>query len=136
MPNTSTYFFFNDTGDTEKGKSIKVTRKVLPEKSNLAMDQAAAMPNTVLSGTAMAATVSDSRTAARLSGSTMASQKAVKPLANASVNTSTSGNSSTMAIKQIATAPSSSLSHSGSSVGLAKERRREPERSLKKIICV
>ncbi len=64
------------TGDTEKGRSIRVTRKVLPGKSNLAIAQAAAMPNTVLSGTAMAAATSDSRTAARVSGSVIEVQKA------------------------------------------------------------
>ncbi len=80
------------------------------------------MPNTVFSGTAMAAAVSDNRTAASASGSLMALKKADTPCAKASLNTSTSGSSSRMAMNAIATAPSSSFSHKGSSVGFLKVR--------------
>ena len=43
------------TGETANGKSISVISMLLPWNSNLAMAQAAAMPNTVLTGTTMAA---------------------------------------------------------------------------------
>src|SRR5258706_6043245 len=44
------------TGETEKGRSIKVIRKVLPRNSNLAIAHAAAKPNTTFIGTLMTAT--------------------------------------------------------------------------------
>ena len=97
--------------------------------------QAAATPNTVFSGTAIPAAISDSFTAAQLSGSTIARQKAFTPPAKASSNTSASGSSSRMAMKARATAPSSAFSQAGSSVGFA-ERRREPERPFKKIALI
>jgi hypothetical protein len=46
----------------------------LPRKSNLAIDQAAASPKIVLSGTAIAAAVSVSSTADIVSGSLIAAQ--------------------------------------------------------------
>ena len=51
------------TGDTENGRSISVISTLLPRKSNLAIAQAAATPNTRLSGTAIAAVSSVSRIA-------------------------------------------------------------------------
>ena len=57
------------TGETEKGKSISVTKRLLPGKENFAIDQAAARPKTRLAGTAMAATIKVSFTAAMASGS-------------------------------------------------------------------
>ena len=51
------------TGDTENGRSISVVRKLLPQNSYLATHQAAATPNTRLSGTAITATSSVSRIA-------------------------------------------------------------------------
>ena len=42
------------TGETENGRSMRVIRNALPRKSNLAIAQAAAMPKTALSGTAIA----------------------------------------------------------------------------------
>ena len=57
------------TGETEKGRSISVIRKLFPGKSNLAIAQAAAMPKTKLSGTAMAAAISVNWIAAAASGS-------------------------------------------------------------------
>ena len=68
------------TGDTLKGKSIKVIRRFLPRKSNLAMHQAAATPNTTLSGTAMAQASKVSLMADQVSGLVMASQYPGKPL--------------------------------------------------------
>ena len=46
------------TGDTENGRSISVIRTLFPGNANLAMVHAAAIPNTRLSGTAIAATSS------------------------------------------------------------------------------
>ena len=43
------------TGETASGRSMSVIRKLLPRNSNLAIAQAAASPNTVLSGTTTAA---------------------------------------------------------------------------------
>src|ERR1700761_8568240 len=92
------------------------------------------MPHRVFSGTAMTAAVSDRRTAASASGSTIAAQKADAPCAKASLNTRISGNNSSTAMKEIAANPSRSLSHRGSSVGFLKERRREPERPFEKVL--
>ena len=55
MPKISTYTRPEITGDTENGRSTRVTRKLLPRKSNLAMAHDAARPKAVLSGTATAA---------------------------------------------------------------------------------
>ena len=52
------------TGDTEKGRSISVIKKLLPQNSYFATAQAAMTPNTRFSGTAIAATVSVSWMAA------------------------------------------------------------------------
>src|SRR6185503_13128379 len=54
-PNTSTKTRPEITGDTENGRSIRLIRSCLPRKSNLVMAQAAATPNTRLSGTARTA---------------------------------------------------------------------------------
>ena len=56
------------TGDTANGRSMSVIKVLLPRNSNLAIAQAAATPNTRLKGTAMAATVSVSLTAAQAIG--------------------------------------------------------------------
>ena len=60
------------TGETENGRSISVIRNALKRKSNLAIAQLAASPMTTLSGTAMAATVNVSFSAATASGVRMA----------------------------------------------------------------
>lgn len=62
------------TGLTENGRSISVIRKVLPPNSNLAIAQAATRPNTRLSPTEIAATISVSLIAASASGSASASK--------------------------------------------------------------
>ena len=54
-PNSSTKIRPATTGDTENGRSMRVISSCLPRKSNLAMAQAAATPNTRFSGTAIAA---------------------------------------------------------------------------------
>src|SRR6185437_15881277 len=81
------------TGDTENGRSIRVVKDALPLNSNLATAQAAATPKTRLSGTAMAATSSVSLIAATPSRSLSALRNTAGPLANACVNTATSGSS-------------------------------------------
>ena len=67
------------TGETENGRSMKVMRKALPRKSNLAIAQAAATPKTALSGTAMAAAISVSWIAARTSGLAKEATASAKP---------------------------------------------------------
>ncbi len=62
------------TGDTEKGRSISVMRRLLPRNWNFAIAQAAATPKTRFSGTAIAATVSVKPIAARASGSSKAAR--------------------------------------------------------------
>ena len=59
----------------------------MPRKSNLAIAQAAAMPKTALSGTAIAATMSVSRIADRASGLPSAATAAPTPSASASAKT-------------------------------------------------
>jgi len=56
------------SGETVKGKSMSVSRMFRPGKRNLAMAHAAATPNTVFSGTAIAAVMSVSLMAAAVSG--------------------------------------------------------------------
>src|SRR3546814_7112248 len=63
-PKSSTKIRPDTTGDTEKGKSMKVMSRLLPGKSNLAIAQDAARPKSTLSGTLMAATRRVSLTAA------------------------------------------------------------------------
>ena len=60
------------TGDTENGRSMSVTSTDLKRKSNLAIAQLAASPMTILSGTAIAATVSVSFSADSASGAVIA----------------------------------------------------------------
>jgi len=57
------------TGDTEKGRSIRVMRAFLPRNRNLVIAHAAQTPKMVLRGTAISAVVSVRRSAARASGS-------------------------------------------------------------------
>src|SRR5258708_2079885 len=81
------------TGETAKGRSIKVMSRFLPVNSNFATAQDAARPKTTLAGTAIAATVSVSRIALRVAGAARVDRKAPIPLRNASENTDTSGTS-------------------------------------------
>src|SRR4029079_1640725 len=113
-PNNSTKMRPETTGDTENGKSIKVTRTFFPGKRHLATHQAAATPKTTFNGTATAATSSVRNTAARVSGAMMASIHPVTPWRKASTRTIASGstrnstrNATETEIKaQRATAPS------------------------------
>ena len=81
------------TGETENGMSISETRKLFPLKSNLEIDQAAAIPKTMFTGTAIAATMTVRRTAESASGSASASSAAPIPLASAEENTVMRGRS-------------------------------------------
>ena len=60
------------TGETEKGRSISVSSRLLPGKRNLVIAQAAAMPNSRFAGTQIAATSNVSWIAATVSGSLIA----------------------------------------------------------------
>ena len=62
------------TGDTLNGRSINVSNVPLNGKRYLAMSHEAAMPNTRLTGTEMAAVSSVSLTADSVSGSRIASR--------------------------------------------------------------
>ncbi len=62
------------TGDTVNGRSMKVVRRLLPVKSNLAMHHAAVTPKTVLSTIDATAVISVRRIAASASGSVMAAK--------------------------------------------------------------
>ena len=73
-PKTSTKIRPAITGRTENGRSMNVSSRFLPRKSNLAIDHAAAMPKTRLSGTAIAAASSVSLIAETASGSLIAAR--------------------------------------------------------------
>ena len=62
------------TGETEKGRSMRVTSRFLPGKLNFAMAQAAVTPKKRLSGTVTAAVMSVSLMDDRVSGSLRASR--------------------------------------------------------------
>src|SRR5437773_2768840 len=79
------------TGETENGKSIKVVSRLLPGNENLAIAQAAATPNTTLSGTAIAVAVSVRRIAANASESAMAATYTATPFLSPSTKTNASG---------------------------------------------
>src|SRR3546814_15988132 len=55
-PKSSTKIRPDTTGDTEKGKSMKVMSRLCPGKSNLAIDQEAARTKRQVNGTLMTAT--------------------------------------------------------------------------------
>ncbi len=57
------------TGEIASGRSMRVMSTLLPRNSNLAIAQAAARPNSVLTGTTTAAVISVRRIAATVSGS-------------------------------------------------------------------
>ena len=91
VPKISTSIIPAMTGETENGKSMMVVRIDLPGKLNLATDQAAATPNTTLSGTAMAAVSKVSLTADKVSGCTSAWVYTPTPCLKASTNTRING---------------------------------------------
>src|SRR5690606_40450443 len=90
-PNSRTKQRPATTGETENGRSIRVIRKALPRKSNLAIAQAAAMPKTALRGTAIAAVMRVRRIAETASGLASVAAAARQPSRSASVKTATGG---------------------------------------------
>src|SRR3546814_11367453 len=85
-PKSSTKIRPDTTGDTEKGKSMKVMSRLVPGKSNLAIAQDEARPKSTLSGTLMAATRRVSLLAAKASGSMIAAATASMPSFSALAN--------------------------------------------------
>src|SRR6266571_6950115 len=79
------------TGETENGKSISVTRKLLPTKLNFPIAQAAATPKIRFRGTAMPAAISVKRIAASASGSRKLAKYTETPLASAEAKTTAKG---------------------------------------------
>src|SRR5580765_764644 len=79
------------TGDTENGRSISVVRAFFPGNVNFAIVQAAAIPNTRLTGTAIAATSSVSSIAATASGAVIAVKYTPNPFLSACTRTKASG---------------------------------------------
>ena len=115
-PNSSTKHSPATTGETENGRSINVIRKALPRKSNLAMAQAAAMPKTAFSGTAMAAVSRVSRIAERASGSCRVAAAKATPCFSASAKTAIRGANSSKVSRTSTTPISRRRSQSGSVV--------------------
>src|SRR5580658_8750988 len=111
------------TGDTAKGRSISVVRRLFPRNRNFAMAQAAAIPNTTLAGTTIATVRSVSRIAARASGSRMVARKKAPPLERASANTTTSGRTRKKARKASAIPVSAQRAHAGSLVARGRTVR-------------
>src|SRR5258706_11878345 len=104
------------TGDTANGRSMSVMSTVLPRKSNLAIAQAAAMPNTRFDGTEIAAVSSVSLMDDSASGSVNEAKNSPSPRRNASVNTAASGSTRKHARKSSATPVSVQRTHAGSRV--------------------
>src|SRR6478736_3689396 len=101
------------TGETANRRSMSVVSRLLPRKSYLAMSHEAAMPNTRLAGTAIAAVTSVSLIALSASGSVNAAKKAPKPLRSASVKTAASGRTRKQATKANAIAMKATFTHHG-----------------------
>src|SRR5688572_12948551 len=101
------------TGDTAKGRSMRVVSRLLPRKLCFAMSQEAAMPKTTLAGTAIAAVTSVSLIALRASGSVNAAKKAPHPLRNASVKTAASGSTRKHATNVKAIVMNTTFTHQG-----------------------
>src|SRR6195256_239257 len=120
-PNNSTKTRPEITGLTENGRSISVIRKVFPVKSNLAIAQAAATPNTRLRLTEIAATSSVSLIAESASGSVSAAKYEEMPLEKACANTTTSG-STTNTVRNV-TASAMMMKRTGP--GSVRESRRD-----------
>ena len=112
------------TGETANGRSISVTSRLLPRKSNLAIAQAAATPKTGLSGTAIAATSRVSRTArqgVRLAG--WRRGRPPRPSRRPRAKTATSGSSRNSARKTSATAIRVQRTAGGSPVARGRRGR-------------
>ena len=108
-PNSITSTRPATTGETANGRSISVMSRLLPRNSNFAMAQAAQMPNTVFTGTTIAAVSSVSRIEASVSGSVKLVAYASSPFARACASTAPSGAISSSARNAIETKISSAL---------------------------
>src|SRR5450432_2730790 len=86
-PNKSTKMSPEMTGETLNGRSTKVINTLLPQKSYLETSQAAAMPNTTLSGTEMPAVTKVKRMASSVSSWASAAKYGPTPFENAETNT-------------------------------------------------
>src|SRR3954471_15401707 len=86
-PNNKTKIKPEITGETLNGRSTTVISRLLPQKSYLEINQAAAMPNTTLSGTAMPAVSRVSRMASMVSSCANAAKYLPAPLEKADANT-------------------------------------------------
>ena len=116
-PNTSTSARPAITGETENGRSISVSSRLLPRKSNLVTAQATAMPKMALSGRAMAAASRVSLMAESASGSVMAAQYTCSPWRKASTKMLISGTSRNSAMNSSAVPISMRRSQGDSLVG-------------------
>src|ERR1700677_1847426 len=92
------------TGETAKGRSIRVMRRLLPRKENFAIAQAAATPKITLAGTAIAAVSSVSRMAAKASALAKDAKYAARPCPSASAKTAAKGSTRKKPRKSRATA--------------------------------
>ena|ERR1700712_319781 len=81
------------TGETENGRSIRVTRKLLPRNVYLLTHQAALTPNTRFSGTEISTAITVSLSADNASGSKIALKKAPRPDLSPCETTMNKGNS-------------------------------------------
>ena len=90
-PKSSTHTRPAITGETANGRSMSESNNARPLKRCLVTAHAAAMPNKVLSGTAMAAVRSVSFTADQAASSYSEARKTSQPRRSASMNTANSG---------------------------------------------
>src|SRR5450432_2660918 len=102
-PNNKTKIKPEITGETLNGRSTTVISTLLPQKSYLEISQAAATPNTTLSGTEMPAVSNVSLMASRVSSCARAAQYGPTPLENAEANTVAIGATRNMAKNSSAT---------------------------------
>src|SRR5436305_10991844 len=82
------------TGETTKGRSSNASRRRRPRALLRTSTSAAPTPNIVFSGTAMAATVTDSQKALTAAGVVIQPQAVPRPCSKVRANTTTSGSSS------------------------------------------
>eukprot|EP01022_Parablepharisma_sp_SALTPOND_P004178 TRINITY_DN1187_c2_g1_i1.p1 TRINITY_DN1187_c2_g1~~TRINITY_DN1187_c2_g1_i1.p1 ORF type:complete len:554 (-),score=206.99 TRINITY_DN1187_c2_g1_i1:2173-3834(-) len=115
-PNSSTQIRPEITGETENGRSIRVSNRFLPRNSNLAIAHAAATPKTRFSGTAMAAVSRVSLMADQASASVIDATQTSQPLRSASQNTATSGTNRNRVRNTSATPISDARTQAGSPV--------------------
>src|SRR5690606_29860004 len=111
------------TGETEKGRSIRVMRKDFPLNSNFAIAHEATRPKTRLAGTEIAATKSVRRMEASASGSTSAARKGSTPRRKASKKTAARGRKIIAPRKTIPSAMRATFTGKDSLIGVRKKGR-------------